>query len=347
MTFEPFDQELTKRAQREDCPIPEGFDARVTQRLEQLPEQPGRKNWGIRRLVVLLAAALLLTACAAGAGIVLQQQMRTHYFRTEAEAQAAIQSAHGEDAFPPEYDVYDYEMPDYETPPKIEDVALLLSISTEVLAHEMGGPEDGWTEMFIRTSGKLNPQKETYYKGDTMQAYADFWPVETPDFTWLEANYVPLSGHQRYIRSEGVEGKRLTLDDWKSDPEGAEAREFLLRSLEFFGDFQDEDGNGFSLSWHFGSPDTGLTSDAYMVTGSMDQLEEYTTTDGIPVQIEWFTSAGGQARFFVDCLYGLEGSDAAYVQFSMEGADIQPEEIHQILDRMNLSALSTYEYSPQ
>lgn len=346
MTFEALDQELRDRARREDCPIPQGFDRRMEERLAQLPERRHTRRGGKRRIVVLLAAALALTACAAGTGVLLQQ-IQTHYFATEAEAQAAIQSAHGEEASPPEYDVYDYEIPDYETPPKIEDVELLLSISTEVLAHEMGGPEDGWTEMFIRTSGKLNPQKETYYKGNTMQAYTDFWPVETPDLSWLETSYIPLAGHQRYIREERIQGEWLTLDDWKSDPEGAEAREFLLRSLEFFGDFQDEAGNGFSLYWNFRSPDTVPEPDAYVVTGSMDHLEEYTTADGVPVQIQWFTSAGGQDRFFVDCAFGPEGTNAAWASFSLEGADLKSEEVHEILDHMNLSALSAYEYSPE
>ena len=41
MSFDPWDRELRERAQREDCPIPEGFSARLEEQLEQLPERSG------------------------------------------------------------------------------------------------------------------------------------------------------------------------------------------------------------------------------------------------------------------------------------------------------------------
>ena len=66
MSFDPWDRELRERAQREDCPIPEGFSARLEEQLERLPERSGGRKWGKRRVLVLLAAALALTACTAG-----------------------------------------------------------------------------------------------------------------------------------------------------------------------------------------------------------------------------------------------------------------------------------------
>ena len=74
MSFDPWDRELRERAQREDCPIPEGFSARLEEQLERLPERSGGRKWGKRRILVLLAAALALTACTAGTvGIALRQ----------------------------------------------------------------------------------------------------------------------------------------------------------------------------------------------------------------------------------------------------------------------------------
>ena len=59
---------------REDCPIPEGFSARLEEQLERLPDRSGGRKWGRRRILVLLAAALALTACTAGTvGIALRQ----------------------------------------------------------------------------------------------------------------------------------------------------------------------------------------------------------------------------------------------------------------------------------
>ena len=74
MSFDPWDRELRERAQREDCPIPEGFSARLEEQLERLPDRSGGRKWGKRRVLVLLAAALALTACTAGTvGIALRQ----------------------------------------------------------------------------------------------------------------------------------------------------------------------------------------------------------------------------------------------------------------------------------
>ena len=72
-----------------------------------------------------------------------------------------------------------------------------------------------------------------------------------------------------------------------------------------------------------------------MVDDTLDKAEEYTTTDGITVTIEWRTSVSGQNRFDAEVDYG-------FARFQMSGAEMDAEEITRILDHMNLSALQTY-----
>ena len=77
-------------------------------------------------------------------------------------------------------------------------------------------------------------------------------------------------------------------------------------------------------------------SDSYMVDETLDKTEEYTTTDGITVTIEWRTSVNGQKQFDAEVDYG-------FASFQMRGAEMEGEEIYCILDHMNLSALQTYQ----
>ena len=94
MSFEPWDRELRERAQREDCPIPEGFSARLEEQLERLPERSGGRKWGRRRILVLLAAALALTACTAGTvGIALRQAQYRYFDSGEEAGEAATQAS--------------------------------------------------------------------------------------------------------------------------------------------------------------------------------------------------------------------------------------------------------------
>ena len=72
-----------------------------------------------------------------------------------------------------------------------------------------------------------------------------------------------------------------------------------------------------------------------MVNDGLDRVEEYTAADGAVVTIEWMTSVNGQSRFHAQYGYG-------YADFAMSGAEMEPEEVHTLLDHMNLSALSGY-----
>ena len=317
MTFEPFDQELTKRAQREDCPLPDGFGARMDRRLAGLPQgraaRPGRLG---RRAAAMAAAAVLLATCVGAAAVI--SQTRNYYFDTAQEASDAATQAvleAGSDtagvAYAPD------EMSDYPVQEPL-DVENIMSRMDRVLAYEEGGPEDGWTLMF---SGEDELTRDTYYVADRLSALARFWPVEAPDLGWLDANFTPVPGAQYYAEQVGVN-------------EGADISIFTYDYCA--GEYQTAEGDPFSLSWNFHP--SWESSDQFTVLGGIDRVEDYTTADGAAVTIEWYTTVSGQSRCFANI-------DWPHVSFSLDGAWLEPEEVHEILDHMNLFALRAFEWA--
>ncbi len=176
--------------------------------------------------------------------------------------------------------------------------------------------EDGWTEMMIAVN---DCAKSWFYLADTLTELNNFWPVATPDLAWLEREYAPVPGCQYYCQKEGFgEGKNTAI----------------FYSSTFAGEYQTKNGAPFSLLWSF-FPKINQPSDNYMVDNTLDKTEAYTTQDGIIVTIEWRTSMNGQNRFDAEVDYG-------FARFHMSGAEMELEEIKQILDHVNLSALLTY-----
>lgn len=314
MAFDPFDQDLRARARREDCPLPEGFQARMDRRLEELPERSGGWKGGRRRILVLLAAVLALTACTAGAvGLTLRQAEYRYFDNEEEAAEAATQAAQaaGEDTAAVTYYLDPGPISDY---PLQEpwDLEAQMEYMEQVYAHEYGGPEDGWTEM---CAGGNSPTDRVYYKADTLSGLSEFWPVETPDLAWLEETYVPLPGGQCFL-------------DWGNDVMP------IASSLEFWGEYQSQDGAPVSLNWTF--QQRSPVNDTFTVADDRYQVEEYTTADGCTVTIEWVTAESGQRQFTAQYGYG-------YAQFYMTGAELEPEAVYELLDHMDLSALIQYQ----
>lgn len=314
MDFDDFDARMKGRAEAEDCPIPQGFEKRLEMRLDQLPQPDKRKGWNRRRTLVFMAAILLLTSCVSAAAVLLRQA-QTFYFDTEQEARkAANHAAQESGASAAAYGVTSGPVEDYPAQEPI-DLQTLLS-HKQILEHRMGGPEDSWTEMATAVN---DCTKGTYYLSNTLTGLSCFWPVTLPDLEWLEEQYSPVPGCQYYCKLEGIgEGEKVAIFD----------------SLTISGEYQNEEGSPFSLSWCF-LPKISQPADSYMVDNTLDRVEEYTTLDGVTVTIEWRTSVSGQVQFDA-------GVDYGFASFQMRGAEMEPEEIYNILDHMNLSALPTY-----
>ena len=97
------------------------------------------------------------------------------------------------------------------------------------------------------------------------------------------------------------------------------------------------EGAPVSLDWTF-YREHGV-DDTYTVLDGRYQVEEYTTGDGCTVTIEWVTAESGQRQFTAQYGYG-------YAQFYMTGAELEAEEVYELLDHMNLPALANYQPEP-
>ena len=313
-----FDEEMRRRTEREDCPLPEHFDSWLEDRLEVLPRRKCLTRKEKKRLAILAAAVAALTVCTVGAAELAQRQVRYQYFETMEEADQAAHKAREEgndqislagragalqDFRPLEpWNVTEEEMPCYD----------------EITAYAVGGPGDGWREMFTGVFEDVGTTT-TYYVADTLSGLADMWPVETPDLAWLEEQY-------RFLES----GQCLV--DWRADDLDLGR---YIDSISISGACHSPDGAPVTLDWIF--YEHYQVEDSYEVEGDgLDRVEEYTAADGAVVTIGWMTSVNGQSQF--EAQYGC-----GRASFRAAGADLDPNQVHELLDHMNLTALAGWQ----
>lgn len=290
-------------------------DQQISRLVSAMTGPPRKRRRLGRRAAVLIAAAVLLTACAGAAGVALRQA-RTYYFDTQEEAaRAADQAAKESGASAAGYGVK--MVPEDYPPQEPMDMEERASWFHEVLEHREGGPRDGWIEMI---SGVDELTQVTIYQGDSLAGLLDFWPqgLLSPDLAWVEERYAPVPGCQYYGQQEGI---------------GDGAKTSIFYSTTFDGEFQTSRGSPFRLYWDFHPKYEA--PDSYLVAEGLDKVEEYTTRDRVTVTIEWDTSVNGQKQFSASFSYG-------HASFEMPGAEMEAEEIHEILDHLNLSALTQY-----
>ena len=185
------DDRDVRRVFRQVRPTREQEEAMLGRILDGEPENRGMRR--IKKPVLVLAAVLAVTVCA-GAGIALRQA-QTRYFDTQEEAWSALREAQGTDA--PSVGVYLPREEDRDFPDLVPwDLQAEMSHMDQVTAHAFGSPEDGWTEM---CSGWDSYRTYSLYQADTLAGLSEFWPVEAPDFTWLDETYLPLPGGQPMV----------------------------------------------------------------------------------------------------------------------------------------------------
>ena len=152
---------------------------------------------------------------------------------------------------------------------------------------------------------------ETRYQAERASDYGglfDRW-----DLSWLEERYTanPCGSFARTI--EYRDGLRL---------------------IAVGGEYHGEDGGWFNITWSWdGSSSYG---DEYRAVGNKQFAELYTTADGMEVDIEMDTSDTGKSVFWVS----LEGG---HCSFGMHGTQVELEELHAILDSLNLSRVLDYD----
>ena len=313
-----FDEEMRRRAGQEDCPLPENFDGWLEDQLETLPRRgrPARR-WG-KRLAALAAAAVALTVCTVGAAELAQRQVRYQYFETAEEADQAAREAREEGNDQISLIGRTGALQDFRSLEPWNVTEEEMPCYDEITAYARGGPGDGWGEMFTGVFTDVGTTS-TYYVADTLSGLADMWPVELPDLAWLEEHY-------RFLES----GQCLL--DWRADD--LELGRYI-DSISISGACYSPEGAPVTLNWTF--YEHYQLEDQYDAEGDgLDRVEEYTAADGAVVTIGWMTSVSGQSQFEAQYGYDRAGFRAA-------GAELDPDQVHALLDHLNLTSLASWQ----
>ena len=281
-------------------------DALMTGRAES-EQRRGRGPWMKRGAIAALAAVLLVGSAAA----VGMSQGWLHFFSSEEEIlQATVAGADGSTAGYSFYGGADYG--ELQSILEMADTAFAWAAERGTLVQQaQGTPSDGWSRMWTEEyeeDGQL--LWETYYQADGLSSLDALWDTGL-DLTWLEAHYTPVSGGG--------------LADFRR----AAGEDDAFRA-ELVGEYQGEDGQLFNLQYTYqkGSEPVDeyqLVEDGY--------YEYYTTRDGVLAAIQVETSHTGKSMFWVTVYAGE-------IDFSMTGTQVELEELHAILDSLELSQLS-------
>lgn len=271
-------------------------------------EKRGRGPWMKRGVAAALAAVLLVGSAAA----VTVSQGWLHFFTSEEEIlQAAMVEVEGDTAGYGIYGGADYE--NLQSIQEMADAAFAWAEEQGTLVQQaQGTPADGWTRMWTEEYEEDGQQLwETYYQADGLSPLDALWDTGL-DMTWLEERYTPVSdgGLAAFRREAGEE-----------DDDAFHA--------ELVGEYRGEDGQVFNLQYTYEKGST--PADQYQLVDGY--YEYYTTRDGVQAAIQMETSHTGKSMFWVTVYAGE-------IDFSMTGTQVELEELHAILDSLELSQLT-------
>ena len=271
-------------------------------------EKRGRGPWMKRGVAAALAAVLLVGSAAA----VTVSQGWLHFFTSEEEIlQAAMVEVEGDTAGYGIYGGADYE--NLQSIQEMADAAFAWAEEQGTLVQQaQGTPTDGWTRMWTEEYEEDGQQLwETYYQADGLSSLDALWDTGL-DMTWLEERYTPVSdgGLAAFRRAAGEED-----DD-------------AFRA-ELVGEYRGEDGQVFNLQYTYQKGSEPV--DQYQLVDGY--YEYYTTRDGVQAAIQMETSHTGKSMFWVTVYAGE-------IDFSMTGTQVELEELHAILDSLELSQLT-------
>lgn len=280
-------------------------DALMTGRAES-EQRRGRGPW-MKRGAIAALAAVLLVGTAAAVGV---SQGWIHFFSSEEEIlQATLAGTDGGTTGYGFYGGADYG--ELQSIQEMADAAYTWAEEQGTLVQQaQGTAPDGWTRMWTEEydeDGQL--LWETYYQADGLSPLDALWDTGL-DLTWLEAHYTPAS------------------DGGLADFRRAAGEDDIFRA-ELLGEYQGEDGQVFNLQYTYEKGST--PTDQYQLVDGY--YEYYTTQDGVQVAIQVETSHTGKSMFWVTVYAGE-------IDFSMTGTQVELEELHAILDSLELSGLT-------
>lgn len=191
----------------------------------------------------------------------------------------------------------------------------------ELVEETVGTEEDGWAAKRVFECqgggisyglGRETKYLETRYKVNAVSDVSgmfDRW-----DVSWLEAHYT--------TNPCGTFARTIT---YKDD----------LRFIAVGGEYRGQDDARFNMSWSWDA--SYIHGDEFRVAGGREYEELYTTPDGVVLAIEMDTSKTGKSVFWVTLGSG-------HNSFNMFGTQLALDDLHDILDSLNLSSL--LEYAP-
>ena len=280
-------------------------DALMTGRAES-EQRRGRGPW-MKRGAIAALAAVLLVGTAAAVGV---SQGWIHFFSSEEEIlQATLAGTDGGTTGYGFYGGADYD--ELQSIQEMADAAYTWAEEQGTLVQQaQGTAPDGWTRMWTEEydeDGQL--LWETYYQADGLSPLDALWDTGL-DLTWLEAHYTPAS------------------DGGLADFRRAAGEDDIFRA-ELVGEYQGEDGQVFNLQYTYEKGST--PADQYQLVDGY--YEYYTTQDSVQVAIQVETSHTGKSMFWVTVYAGE-------IDFSLTGTQVELEELHAILDSLELSRLT-------
>lgn len=275
---------------------------------EQEQAQVGRRGFRPLRAGLIAAAACAALVMTAGAATIVARQANINFLGSYGEAEDAQKAQQGDDSLDGAYgDLKDY---DEGTPPDME--ALWNGEPGATLVEETVGTDgEGWTaKRVIQYERDGKTYQSTMYKAEAPSGYNSLW--KSWDTSWLEEHYTSTA--QTFFKQVETGGK--------------------IDQISVLGEFRGQGDTVFNVqySWIGGV----IYGDQYYLREEYDHIETYTTADGVKVTIMTAPSNSGKTLFWAEMLSG-----GGF--FSMFGTQVELDELHTILDSLNLSNLLEYE----
>ena len=264
-------------------------------------------RFGRKLTVLAVAAALMIAAMGAGLAVV---QGRMTFFTDKEEAENEV-GPYGYFDNTEEGARYDYPEEELsrhatETTRQFSSVA----IWHEDMEYAQGGPEDGWTNMStgLYDSKEEGLVRDTWYQGDNLSNLSGVWDTGL-DMTWLDGHY-QAEAEAHYVMT------RAAVD--------AQTPHYV----EVQGQYRGDKEQIFRIWYQYNTTYTPLD-----FTELTEYYEYYQTQDGVTVPIEMHRSETGKTLFTASL-------ELNKIRFAVIGTQVEIEELHTLLDNLNLSALT-------
>lgn len=286
---------------------------RMTQSLLNAEQPVKRRAWRPARLMPVAAAVCAVLAVTAGAAHLVLNQNHVWFVEDQEAFFQGEEAAEGDLTEAPALGFY-YGGGGYTS--VSEDVKLWWNDDGygTLVEEAAGTAEDGWTEMrrYERTTEEGQLYQEERYLGEKLSGFNSLWSGLAWDLSWLEERYAAVPDGQ-YCYTYGLGGQTedfTAIGEYQGDGDTVFHLEYCWNSL-------------------FGS------GDEYQLASSYDYTELYVTADGVTVAIEMATSDEGDPIFWTTLSSG-------HTRFSMFGTHMELEDLRELLDSLNLSALCEY-----